>query len=367
MIHGYATPQGTAAYAARLAGEVAAGHFRTVEGLHVSSVGIGTYLGQPDAATDLRYEDAIVAAVHGGIDVLDTAINYRYQRSERCVGRAIARLLGEGIAREELFVCTKGGFLPGDADRGWDERRYFQEIVNAGVASWDDVVAGCHCIAPGYLRHQIAASRSNLGLETIDVYYLHNPETQRMGGVDRESFRARMRAAFAVLEEAVARGEIRWYGTATWEAYRQPPESPASLQLAELVALAREVAGEEHHFRFVQLPVNLAMIEAIVQPTQGIGGRRLPFLAAAQELGIHAIASASLLQAQLLGRLPAALRARFPSLDTDAQRALQFVRSTPGIVCALVGMQRVEHVRENLRVARVPPLAEAVYRALFGA
>ena len=49
----------------------------------------------------------------------------------------------------------------------------------------------------------------------------------------------------------------------------------------------------------------------------------------------------------------------------DAQRALQFTRSTPGIAVALVGMSQVRHVEENLALAAVPPLTEAQYTGLF--
>jgi hypothetical protein len=94
-IRGSATPQGTLRYAARFQGRAAAGHFReTAAGLVLSSVGIGTYLGEPDAATDRAYAEAVVAAIEGGFNLIDTAINYRFQRSERSIGAAI-RKLGE--------------------------------------------------------------------------------------------------------------------------------------------------------------------------------------------------------------------------------------------------------------------------------
>ena len=119
----HATSGGTHRYAARFAAATAAGHFRTPAGCATpdeaaplfSSMGIGTYLGAPDAATDESYADAVIAAVEGGINVIDTAINYRYQRSERSIGAALAELARRGFAREEIVVCTKGGYLTPDA------------------------------------------------------------------------------------------------------------------------------------------------------------------------------------------------------------------------------------------------------------
>src|SRR5262245_38436229 len=106
-----ATVDGTKHYAAKFAGHAAEGHFRHAQGLLLSSIGIGTYLGQPDAKTDEGYTNAITAAVEGGINVIDAAINYRFQRSERSIGAAIRRLADRGFSRDELVLCTKGGYL----------------------------------------------------------------------------------------------------------------------------------------------------------------------------------------------------------------------------------------------------------------
>jgi aryl-alcohol dehydrogenase-like predicted oxidoreductase len=119
------------------------------------------------------------------------------------------------------------------------------------------------------------------------------------------------------------------------------------------VRLAAEAGGADHHFRYIQLPFNLQMAEAY---TGGI-------LQVAEEHGLTVVASASLLQAQLARELPQELASLLPGLATDAQRAIQFTRSTPGITVALVGMSRVAHVEENLRLALVPPLTPENYRA----
>jgi aryl-alcohol dehydrogenase-like predicted oxidoreductase len=118
------------------------------------------------------------------------------------------------------------------------------------------------------------------------------------------------------------------------------------------VGIARDVGGEDHHFRVVQLPVNLAMSEAVRVPTQRLGGRRVvPLLQAATELGLSVVASATLMQSRLTTGLPPELRDAFPSLASDAQRAIAFVRSLPGVSSALVGMRTEDHVIENLAAA----------------
>jgi aryl-alcohol dehydrogenase-like predicted oxidoreductase len=218
-------------------------------------------------------------------------------------------------------------------------------------------------MSPKYLENQIEVSRRNLGLETLDIYYLHNPETQ-ISHVSREEFDRRIKAAFAALEKAAGEGKIRVYGTATWNGYRVGPESPDALSLVDLLRAAREVGGEGHHFRAIQLPFNLAMPEALTALTQRLNGSAVPALHVARAHGMMVFASASLLQQRLAEGLPKEIRERL-GLETDAQRAIQFVRSTPGITTALVGMSRRDHIRENLGTARTPPLNLEQFRAMF--
>jgi aryl-alcohol dehydrogenase-like predicted oxidoreductase len=225
-------------------------------------------------------------------------------------------------------------------------------FVDPGIVTEEDVAGSGHSLSPSFLAHQINASQTNLGVHTLDVYYLHNPE-QQLDYVQPARFRTLIRRAFALLEERVASGDIGCYGCATWNGLRTPPESRGHLDLSELAAIARDVGGDDHHFRAVQLPINLAMSEAVRAPTQRLGGRRVvSLLQAAEELGISVIASAALMQSRLVDGLPVAVRESFPSLTTDAQRAIAFVRSLPGVTSALVGMRRPQHVQENVGAAR---------------
>ena len=283
---GQATAEGTAAYRERFPAAARAGHFRQMQGLWMSSVGIGTYLGEPDEATDQAYTAAVTRALELGANVIDTAINYRLQRSERSIGAALAALTAQGrVRREEVVVCTKAGFLTPDGEMPGNPGHYFQEnYLQPGICTAQDIAAGVHCMTPRYLDDQLDRSLRNLGLECIDVFYLHNPETQ-LSAVPRQEFLRRLRLAFELLEHKVEEGKIQWYGTATWSGYRQPPGSRDYLSLEEAALAAREVAGEQHHLRFLQLPFNLAMPEAFVAHNQTLGGRASNLLDAARELG----------------------------------------------------------------------------------
>src|SRR5882762_984031 len=359
MVAGRATAEGTRRYAEKLTGGLAAGHFRELAGgSSASTLGLGTYLGTEDGATDVLYQDAIVRALELGVNVLDTAVNYRHQRSERAIRTALATAIGRGVVgRDEVVVATKGGFIPFDGAVPRDPRGYFSATyLETGIIKPGEVAGGAHCMTPRYLRDQIDRSRTNLGLETLDIYYLHNPETQ-LGEVDRVEFERRLRAAFEALETAVSDGCIARYGTATWTGLRADPSAADYLSLAELVAIASEVGGKDHHFEVIQLPYNLGMPEAFTRANQRVKDRTVPVLEAARQLGVFVMASASVHQGQLTRNLPPMITEYIPGLTSDAQRALQFVRSTPGVGTALVGMRSPAHVEENAKVGAVPPIA----------
>jgi aryl-alcohol dehydrogenase-like predicted oxidoreductase len=364
-----ATVDGTERYKARFAGQLSPDHFRSAEGLCLSSIGLGTYLGQWDKQTDVSYRKSVVRAIELGCNVIDTAANYRFQRSERNIGDALKDVFKSGIAkRDEVIICTKGGYIPFENEPPSgpvEARRYIEEnFINSGIVSRSEIFNGSHCMAPSYLEHQLNQSLQNLGLDSIDVYYIHNPEGQ-LGGVLPEQFSRRIHAAFEFLEKCVSEGKIRYYGTATWNGYRQPLGSRDLLSMADLEYTASEIAGDEHHFRFVQLPYNLAMPEALTEPNQPMGTETLSALDAALNLGISVICSASLFQAQLAQNLPAFIADALKGTEADAQRAIQFVRSTPGVTTALVGMSQVRHVEENMRLARIAPAPTEDFLKLF--
>lgn len=297
------------------------GFYRLAQGMRLSSLGIGTYLGELNDATDANYEAAIRAAIAGGVNVIDTSRNYRNERSERAIGRAIA-----GANRDEFVLCTKAGYM-------LDRRG--------------------HSLAPAFLEENLRASLVNLGVAKVDIFYLHNPETQT------EDFYGQIRSAFEHCETMVAAGLTRFYGVATWDAFRREAD-PVSLY--QLVQIAREIAGQRHRFRFVQLPFNLAMLEAF-NKRQQTGGTSL--LQAAGELGLTVIGSATVYQGRLTKGLPEKLAAHFKGLTTDAQRSIQFSRSTPGLAVSLVGMSSPAHVAENLAIKDVAPLSESDYYAIY--
>jgi aryl-alcohol dehydrogenase-like predicted oxidoreductase len=347
VISGSASPEGTQAFAHRCDAAARNGFYHEAQGLTFSSLGIGTYLGKPDLNTTERYTESVSAAVRGGINLIDTSLNYRRQHSERAIGAALGELQPE-FRRDALIICTKAGYLVPDAVPAWLDPQ--------------SIAGGMHSLDPDFLSDQLERSRANLGVETIDIYYLHNPESQ-LEFVPVAAWENRLRRAFERMERFAESGLIQYWGIATWNALRQ---TSGGVSLARLVSIAEEVIGSSHHLRFVQLPYNLAMTEAYTLRNQEVAGERTSLLDAAARLGINVIGSASLLQSKLTAELPEAIAEAFVPAASDAERAIQFARSAPGLTSALVGMSTPAHVEQNLAVAGYPPLDTERYLEFFG-
>ncbi|MGI0053503.1 MAG: aldo/keto reductase, partial [Thermoplasmata archaeon] len=289
---------------------------------------------------------------------VDTAINYRHQRAERSIGRALARLVEEGkIAREEVVVSTKSGYIAPDGESGLPAQEWIdRELFDSGVLAPRDLVDGSHAMSVSYLADQFERSRVNLGLDTLDLLYLHNAPDAQLARVGREVFLERLEEAFAFYERLRSDGRLRAYGLATWEALRLPRSDPGFLSLESAVEVARSAGGEHHGFRYVQFPFNPGMPEASLLRNQPVAGERRTLFDAAGLLGLGSVTSVPLGQGEFAGGTP-------PAGDlTPAQSAIQFARSAPGALVTLVGQKQPEHLSENLRLAELPPWSPEEFR-----
>ena len=304
------------------------------------------------------------------MNVFDTALSYRMQTSERALGAALGRRIAEGqVERDEICVMTKGGYITADPTlvrtRG-DARRYLYETyVDTHLVDPERIVNGNHSIEPGFLRDQIERSRRNLGLETLDLYLIQDPELHLLGKGPTD-FGRELRAAFAALEAAVADGAIAAYGLSTWSGLLVPYTEKGHLSIAELLETALEVGGADHHLRALQLPYNLAMGEAMGLPSQfGPESHGAAVLDSVCDTGTAVFAIAPLVQGRVVSGLPESLVQAFPEAHSDPQRAIQFVRSSPGVTSAIVGMRREAHVVHNLELAQRPPASRETIESLY--
>ncbi len=330
-------------------------HFREFRGRKLSSIGIGTHRGAADFATDEMYSTALTRAVEGGINVIDTAINYRGMRSERVVGRVVNEFVEKGASRESVFVVTKGGFIPGDAEDGRSRSAWIaEELVGRGIVDGEEAVH-LHSIRESWIRDSFRRSLENLRLTKVDAYLLHNPERAlvRMGG----RFWNELVRTFSFLEDQVSSGNLEVYGMALWATIGASASSATILPLGKVVECAKAATGgASHNFGILEMPFNIANQSALRRRNQISYGKYLAPLEFAAENQMFVLASASVARA---GSLTEQQNRQLPKLGNISSRtalALQFSRSAPNVGTALVGMRQEKHVVEALKVARHSPL-----------
>ena len=153
MIPGFATSDETKTFSEKFLTE----NYNSFQNLYLSNVGIGTYLGDPNSQTDEMVINAVKKSILSGINVIDTAINYRAQKSERNIGKALSELIDENlIKREQIFICTKNGYVTNDGDIQEDFMQYvMRELGQPGIVKEGDISSGYHCMTVPYLEDQL--------------------------------------------------------------------------------------------------------------------------------------------------------------------------------------------------------------------
>ncbi len=363
-LSGHATPEGTKKY---MQYGVSRGrpeaHFKSFDGLHLSSIGMGTYLGQPTQEDDLAVENAVYQSVKSGaVNVIDTAINYRAMKSEKSIGKALLRLVRDGvISRDQVFVSTKNGYITNDGDYpNVDVMEYIHRMyIQTEVMTADDISSGYNVISPNYLAKCIDKSLMNMHLSTIDLVYIHNAFESWNQDVSRQQFMEMLGKAFEVYEKYREQNKIRYYGMATWTCFRVPSDDHEYLSLEDVVRVAENIGGKNHGFRFIQLPYNLAYSEALLLRNQSAGhDKNFTILEAAAKLNVGVFTSIPLFQGRLLGaQIP-----DYGGLDDSVAKLVQIIRSSPSVIAPLIGQKKIEHVEQNLKIANVPPLSPEEFK-----
>jgi len=354
MISGKASNSGTSKFAQNSG--VNLENFNNFQNLTLSNVGIGTYLGDPDSATDIKVTNAVKQSIRSGVNVIDTAINYRSQKAERSVGKAISELIAdEEISRDQIFLSSKNGYVTNDADIQLGFWEYVkQEYAQKGIVNEGDITSGYHCMTPSYLSDQLDRSLKNLNVDCVDLMYLHNAIEGQIKDVSREQFLENLKSVFELYEQKRDEGKIQFYGMATWECFRVSSDDSQFLSLEETINMAKKIGGDNHGFRFIQLPFNLYYDQALLAKNQTFSNELVSVLESAVNLGIGVFTSVPFMQGRLLssGVMP-----EFNDLKPSL-RALQFIRSSPGVLAPLIGQKSSEHVSENLEILNIPPLSD---------
>ena len=364
---GAATAAGTQRFAARY------GHPFNVSlgaGLQLSPVGFGCYrVGTHNA----QHRAALSAALAAGCNVIDTSTNYTDGDAERLVGEVLSSQIADTpLSRDEVIVVSKVGYAQGQnlalAVRRAVAKQPFPQMVKYADGLW-------HCIHPEWIADQLTRSLGRLGLQTLDVMLLHNPEyalkhaAQHNGGPlasRRAAFYQRIEAAFTHLEREVREGRIAAYGVSS-NTVGAAPSEPTATCLQRFIDCARAAGGPNHHFRWLQLPLNLVESRGALEANTGPNGRWRPLDLAAREgitvminRPLNAIVGQSLIRLAdppVRGRVrPASsqlrrhLDRRLPAHQNAplSQKALWVLTSLAGVRTVLVGMREPAYVADAM-------------------
>ncbi len=339
-------------------------HFKEFDDLILSSIGMGTYLGDLSKEDDTDIENALYESVKShAINVIDSAINYRAMKSEKSIGRSITRLVNDGIiSRDEIFVSTKNGYITNDGDYPMlDVWEYIQRMyISTGIIKAEDISSGYNVLKPAYIEKCIERSRFNLKLDTIDLVYVHNAFESWHQDVSKDKFFDMLSKVFEIYEKFRSENKIRYYGMATWTCFRVSEENKEYLSLAEVYNIAKSIGGIDHGFRFIQLPYNLAYSEALFLKNQNVGNeKKLTILEAAKRLKIGVFSSVPLLQGKLI-------QTKIPDysegLTDPIIKLVQIIRSSPSIIAPLIGQKKMDHVNNNNKISEVRPLSEEEFK-----
>jgi aryl-alcohol dehydrogenase-like predicted oxidoreductase len=349
-------------YFSRFAREVHNGFYRQLEKLRAAELGLGTLGGEAKNIVDDKISKSCEQAVLAGINVLETSPAYRFQRSEKAVGRAVERLRSRGY-HHDLVIIGKAGIISSDHRRTSLEEYIRDTVIPAGVSP-RNIFRNSYSITPDYLEFSLNRSLRHLQREYLDIFLLEAPETL-LSHVAAEHLPQLLGLIITWLEEKANAGVIRYYGLSSPLGVFQPPARREHIALPQWVEIARSIAGAEHHFRFLQVPYSLGDLRLLNEKSQNLNGEPHTVLETARELGLHLLTYLALGQGQLTSNLPDFISRTFTRRRTEAQRALQFVRSTPGVDHVTVGTRNRDHLQELLEMRSLPPAPEDSWRELF--
>lgn len=260
-------------------------------GWSVAPIGFGAY------RADVRirqHAEALHEALLRGFNLIDTSSNYTDGNSEWLVGAVTEHLRESGeLNPDAAILVTKVGYVQGRnmllVEQREQEGRPYPEVVRYADGCW-------HCIHPDFLADQLALQLERLRRASLDVYLLHNPEyflsdarkRRASHGEARTEYHRRIRAAFTWLEERAAEGRISAYGVSS-NTFIEEPDEFEFTSLEALLAIAREVGGENHRFRVVQFPLNLVESGAFALRNQRASGATV--LELARNAGLATLAN----------------------------------------------------------------------------
>ncbi|GAA0126945.1 aldo/keto reductase [Clostridium sp. CTA-19] len=340
-IDGYATLEGTKMYFNKMS--VDNSILRRTPWFYTLPMAIGTYLGETKEVHSELYVDSIIYGLSHGVNYVDTAAIYREMRSEKDIGKALEYLINEKrlIKRKEIVISSKAGIIDNNYDLGISCSDYINNIIlkEPSIKRENQIIEenqAIYSIDSALHEFSLKNSMENLKVSTIDIMYIHNPELS-MSILKEKEFYNQLQELFKFYEQQVKNGRIRFYGMATWYAFRVEENNPMHISLEKVVSLAKKVGGEGHHFKFIQMPYNIKNTEASTSKTQKVNNRYVTPIEAANRLDLFVTISAPLNQCK-----------DFDNSEFNYKKLIDYVINTKGVYAAMIGSKRRENLIKNM-------------------
>ncbi len=303
----------------------------------MSRLALGTHLGDVTDTVSEQYRSAIAYALQHGINTIDGAINYRGMLSEKDEGIALRALIKSGVLRREDFCITsKAGLLFGDITERINPKMYLENILKPQGITEEDFYQydGLYqTLNPTFFEIALEKSLQNLGLETIDIHYIHIPEISR-SGMSEEEFYNKMEKLFFWYEDKVREGKIRSYGIALEYMGKDPLEAKWHFELEEIKRRA-DIAGKgKSSLKYVIFEYNIDCPYPRSTVSQMIAGEKVTLAEACHRLGLETIASMPFAMGDALKK-------------HSVKELLEFALSETDHV--IVGSKNVKHIEEILK------------------
>jgi len=216
------------------------------------NISFGTY--RTTIHNPVHYQ-ALNFALDSGISYIDTSSNYMFGEAETLIGESL-----KNRNRDDITIVSKGGYIQGP-----NMQRVKDGLVVEDLVEYDPQCF--HSISPSFLEDQIENSLQKLQTDYIDVYLLHNPEYYLMHelksnatdeDIDKhhQIMQDRIKKAFSFLEEMVKKGKIKAYGISS-NSFAKKENDYHFLEYKNLINYAKDITGEDHNFKVIQLPINM--------------------------------------------------------------------------------------------------------------
>lgn len=270
MANNFASPDGTLARSRTFPGIA----YRQLgsTGLWASQASFGGYRITTGVAW---HKAALEKALTEGINLIDTSANYADGSSETLIGKVLTDFFETGrLSREHVIIVSKAGYLQGQnydfSQQRKAQGKAFKDLVDFGEGME-------HCIHPEFLEDQLERSLERLNLNVLDFFLLHNPEYYLEWAKKsdlplsdaRAEYYRRIQGAFAFLEQMVEKGRILYYGVSS-NTFPAPSDHMEFTSLERLWQIAQSLS-ENHHFRLIQMPLNLLETGAVLEQNQSEG------------------------------------------------------------------------------------------------